>query len=131
MGFRRWLLLAGLLAGLGLGSGVALADKVQEATRKAVENYITYAMNLATEGQLAEALQTLDKALALDPNNAEIYSLKGSCLERLNRPREAEEAYRKAVQLDPNYKEGYYYLGQFLKRQGKEQEAEQILRRAR
>lgn len=129
---RFWSVSIILLVGFVLGFGTSsAAAQVQEATRKAVDQYITYAMTLATDGRLTEAIQALDKALALDPKNAEVYSLKGSCLERLNRLREAEEAYRQAIQLDPNYKEGYYYLGQFLKRQGKEQEAELMLRKAR
>ncbi|AEB09367.1 tetratricopeptide repeat protein [Desulfobacca acetoxidans] len=107
------------------------ADKAQEATLKAAQGYLQYAMGLATDGKHQEALKSIDQAISLNPNYAEAYSLKGSCLERLGKMREAEEAYRKAVRLDPGYKEGYYYLGQFLKNQGKESEAAGFLDKAR
>jgi Tfp pilus assembly protein PilF len=110
--------------------GAAQGERVQEAKKRAAQDYIKHGLILATENRHAEAVQSFEQSIGMDPTNAEAYSLLGSTLGRLGKDREAEENLRKAVELDPNYGEGYYYLGLFLKERGKEQEAAEAFRKA-
>jgi Flp pilus assembly protein TadD len=48
-----------------------------------------------------KALDALDRALTLDPNNADAYNAKGVVLTRQRKYGEAVQLYQKAVQLDP------------------------------
>ncbi|MEP6670232.1 MAG: tetratricopeptide repeat protein [Chthoniobacter sp.] len=49
-----------------------------------------------------EALQTIDQAISLEPNEAEHHVLRGFILCALERPKEALDATRLALGLDPN-----------------------------
>lgn len=53
-------------------------------------------------GQEEKGIAYLDKAIEMDPNNAQYYNVKGSVMETLNRVAEAEAAYDKSLELDPN-----------------------------
>ena len=107
------------------------ADKVQQATKRAAQDYIKHGLILATENRHEAAIKSFQQAITLDPQAAEAHSLLGSALAKAGKYREAEEALRKAVKLDPNYGEGYYYLGLFLQEQGKTTEAEEAFGKAR
>src|SRR5581483_7156573 len=49
-----------------------------------------------------EALETIERAIAIEPNEAEHHVLRGFILCALDRPKEALEATRMALGLDPN-----------------------------
>src|SRR5262249_21973858 len=53
------------------------------------------------EGQLAEALQRVDRAVELQPRSVSSWELKGEILERANRSSEALEAYTRGLDLQP------------------------------
>lgn len=55
-----------------------------------------------------EALPYLEKAIASDPNNAELYFVKGVVLQNLNDEQGALAAYDKAVALKPDYVDPVY-----------------------
>jgi Flp pilus assembly protein TadD len=55
-------------------------------------------------GQPAEALKTLDKALAIDASDALLYNSKGVALDMLGKTTQARNAYSTAVTLDPDDK---------------------------
>ncbi len=107
------------------------AGKVQEATKRAAQDYVKHGLILATEGRPEAAVKSFEKAISLDPTSAEAHSLLGSAQAKAGKYREAEENLRKAVKLDPNYGEGYYYLGIFLQEQGKQKEAEEAFQKAK
>jgi tetratricopeptide (TPR) repeat protein len=50
-----------------------------------------------------EALAAFNKATALNPSDAQLYSLKAQLLERLSRDQEAIDAYSKAIQIHPSF----------------------------
>lgn len=52
--------------------------------------------------QVEKGMAYLDKAIELDPNNAQLYNVRGSVMETLNHLHEAEAAYDKSLELDPN-----------------------------
>ncbi|MGZ2369351.1 tetratricopeptide repeat protein [Ancylomarina sp. YFZ004] len=58
-----------------------------------------------------EAVEYLDKALALDPENASYYRAKGTVYEKTNEPEKAKEMYRIAFAKDPKDYISQYNLG--------------------
>lgn len=58
-----------------------------------------------------EAITYLDKAIALDPENASYHRAKGTAYEKINDPQKAKEAYEMAVAKDPNDYVSQYNLG--------------------
>lgn len=70
-----------------------------------------------------EALQAFDKAIQLDPNNAEAWSAKGAALVQLGRPDEALQALDKAMLLNPYLADPWSIKGGTLYRLGRPNEA--------
>lgn len=68
----------------------------------------------AQNGQPRLALESLDRALALDPVSGPAYTAKASALVILNEPEAAEPAARRAVQIDPGSVAAHYMLGMAL-----------------
>jgi tetratricopeptide (TPR) repeat protein len=77
------------------------------------------------EGRPEEALRHLEKALAVAPDRAELYALKGDALFALPAPRRsaARQAYRRAVTLDPSLGPAFFRLGQLALEAGDGKEA--------
>ena len=75
-------------------------------------------MELATayygEAQFGLALQELDKALAMSPQNAEAYGLRGLVLAQLGEDKEAERSLHVALRLDPDNPALQNNMGWFL-----------------
>jgi tetratricopeptide (TPR) repeat protein len=107
------------------------ADVVKQKTEAAFREYLKAGNFLAGEGKYAAAAESYRRALGVNPQSAEAYSLLGSALDQAGKPREAEEALRKAVSLKPDFAEGYFHLGNFLKSQNRTSEAEEAFRKAR
>ncbi|MBC6698808.1 tetratricopeptide repeat protein [Hymenobacter puniceus] len=62
-------------------------------------------------GRGKEALAKIDKAIAADPKNANLYAVKGSLLDQAKQPEEALKAYRQAVEAEPNNFDANFNLG--------------------
>lgn len=58
----------------------------------------------------SQAMTYVDKAIALDPNNAAMFFIKGVILDKLGKNPEAEAAYMKTLELDPKNTDAYYNL---------------------
>ena len=58
-------------------------------------------------GQPQKATELLDKAIANDPNNAQLYSVRGSMLEVLEDIDGAMANFDKAIELKPNFKDAW------------------------
>ena len=56
------------------------------------------------------AIEDYDKAIELDPNDAEAYSDRGSSYHRLGQNERAIEDYDEAIKLDPDNAEAYNEL---------------------
>ena len=66
---------------------------------------------LRTQNKYAEAIETYDKALALNANFAEALYDKGLALHNLNKFQEAIECYDKAISITPKYIDAINYKG--------------------
>lgn len=69
-------------------------------------------------GRLASAVESMKKAVALDPHDAELRNNLGNAYKDLGMTPEAEKCYRKALSLDTGYGEVYGNLGVLLKNNG-------------
>jgi Flp pilus assembly protein TadD len=48
-------------------------------------------------------VEAFDTVVAIDPKNAEAYSMRALNLKKLGRSKEAEESRQKAAELNPRY----------------------------
>jgi TolB-like protein/rhodanese-related sulfurtransferase len=92
--------------------------------------YLVSAGILRADGSIEEALGEIDKAIALEPNNADSYVTKAQVLIDTGRPEEAEQSARLAMRMNPHYEPNYLQaLGRALFFQGRYEEAANTLER--
>jgi tetratricopeptide (TPR) repeat protein len=80
-------------------------------------------------GELDQAREAFEVAVALDPNGVLQHYNLGAVLERLGEERKAEDCYRRALELDenvPSMVEANAALGALLRRQARLDEAETV-----
>ena len=96
------------------GDGQYAVEKLTQATQvKGFNNADTYVLMGDAYRKLVDggnAVQAYQKALTLDPKNAEAKYKIGKIYETQNNPEFYLPAFEDAVQLDPNYAPGYYEL---------------------
>jgi tetratricopeptide (TPR) repeat protein len=66
---------------------------------------------LLAQGRHAQARERFDRALDLDPGNADVLSNRGLTLHRLGRQRVALDDYRRAIELAPDAPEPHHNRG--------------------
>lgn len=78
--------------------------------------YIKLGSALAETGNPIEAIETLEKAVSLEPGNARVHHILATLYLAQNRREDAQEEYRKADTLDPSVAEYFCeYLRHFHK----------------
>lgn len=112
---------------------VALARKASERALQLNELlapvHVTLGAIRTGTGEAGRALADFDRALALDPGNADALRQKGQAYEALGRQAEAEAAYQRAAELRPAYWGNWSHLGAFYRRAGRYAEAERAFRK--
>ncbi|MBM74806.1 MAG: hypothetical protein CMK59_05360 [Proteobacteria bacterium] len=63
------------------------------------------------EGHFQKALELLDRALVITPNDGSLYLRKGAVLQQMQRWSEVEDNCKKAMVVQPDNPEFYYMLG--------------------
>src|SRR5690606_38459225 len=63
------------------------------------------------QGNPVDAMELMEKALALDPGNATLWYSLGVAKLKEGAIGEAEDAFEKAVSIKPDYYHAYYHLG--------------------
>ena len=84
-----------------------------------------YYLSARLEGNRAEAVQLLDKALVLDPKFAKAYFELGKIRLEENRVEEAIRAWEQAVELRPFFPEAHYRLTRAYLKAGQQQKAQE------
>jgi predicted O-linked N-acetylglucosamine transferase (SPINDLY family) len=87
-------------------------------------------MILAGEGRLAEAVEALKQAIALNPGFAEAYGNLGDVYWRMERREDACICFRKVTECLPDFPRGHYRRGSALAQTGNRDEALASLERA-
>ncbi len=83
---------------------------------------------LARQGRAAEAAEHFQRALAIKPRDAELYTNLGAALAQQGRPGQAAEQFRRALALTPGSPLAHTNLGNALAQQGQLDEALQHYR---
>ncbi len=104
---------------------------------KSVKNYennptiLFYIANsYSFNNNLNESLKYLDKALEINPQDAEVWNNKGANLVDLGRSEDALAASNKALEINPQYAEAWYNKGLILNILGREEEAKMAFENA-
>lgn len=78
---------------------------------------------LSEVGRLEEALAALDKAHALNPQDAEVLALQGMMTHQLGDPDQALALLQEAVDLSPDYAKAHNYIGYIYHTQSRFEQA--------
>jgi len=71
-------------------------------------------------GRDKDAIGMIDQAIALDPTNANLYSVKGNINDKMGNLEVAIASYKKAIELKADYFDANYNLGALIFNQGVE-----------
>ena len=96
-----------------LGESDAAIEDCRHAIDALPENreaHDTLIRELLGAGRFDEALAASDAAMAISPDTAELHSLRGSVLGRLQRSEEAVASVERAISLDPGIRAAVYAL---------------------
>lgn len=81
-------------------------------------------------GAHAQAVATLDRALALNPGLDFLHLRRGETLVAAGKPKEAEAAFRQALALNPRFAQAYLALGELLSKAARTADEEHLLAEA-
>lgn len=93
----------------------ALAADAYKLYGKEDSKYISLVINGYIDAkEYDKAHKAIEEALASDPNNGELYDVKGIIYESTKEKDKALECYKKAVELNPGFARSQYNLGRML-----------------
>jgi len=82
------------------------------------KSHLVKGYKLHRQKSYKEALAELNKAIQMDPRNAEAYYWRGRTLVNLGRLEQGAEDFKRAVKIRPDYAEAYDHLGWLASRRG-------------
>ncbi|TAL04548.1 MAG: glycosyltransferase family 41 protein [Rhodospirillaceae bacterium] len=85
--------------------------------------FLNRGLALSTLGRHGESLAEYDRAIALQPDYAEVFNVRGNSLKELNRADDALASYDRAIALNPDYAEAFNNRGTLLSRLKRHDEA--------
>jgi tetratricopeptide (TPR) repeat protein len=98
--------------------------------RSAAAVFLSRAVALRRAGKIAESIDPLQRAIAVDPAAPHLHHDLGITLQQCHRHPEAASSLQRAVALKPDYAKAYYALGISLQSLGRNETAIVALRRA-
>lgn len=96
-----------------------ITPEIKDRASKEMADIFTYLLSMSHD-----AIQVLDQAIQLDPQNADAWSEKGYALTELGKYDEAMQVLDQAIQLDPQNAEAWGYKSYTLELHIKTAEAE-------
>lgn len=93
---------------------LTFANTIAEAMPQNIDILISMVNINLQKGDVAATEACLKKALALDPNNKQLYYVLGTSYMDKKENDKATAALQKALEIDPNYNEALYQLGAHL-----------------
>ncbi len=82
---------------------IRTADVEVSHTELFIKEIILKGLALYNLRKYNEAMESYDRAIKIDPNNAYAWYNKGNALYALGKYNEAMESYDRAIKIDPNY----------------------------
>lgn len=99
-------------------SSAGLSNGTEDSTETA-QDYYKQGLLYEETGQITEAAQAYQQAIALDSNFAQVYSQLGKLVAEHGDPAQAELILQQAIALDPSHLDTYLSWGDVLLVQGK------------
>ncbi len=104
-----------------------VTPRLSENQKRAI-NHIKLAKTLRDRGMDEKAFQEAEKAVKLDPDNAEGYILYGFCLLDINKTDQGLANFQKALKLNPRSTDAKIGLGTAYRMKGQTEKALEILK---
>ena len=95
---------------------MALATPAMGQTNET--DWLNVGMDFYRQDKLEEAIQAYDKAIEINPQDAEAWNNKGTALGMQGRYEEALVAFGKAIEINSSYAEAWYNMGAVFDLQG-------------
>lgn len=108
-------------------AGLALALGCADTTQERVRDYNQDGVHLYERGDYAQARESFQAALALQPEDAGLLFNVGQCYDRLGDAAKAEQFYHECLRRAPNHPACWHALVALLVRDGRRPEAEQLV----
>lgn len=105
-------------------------EQAQNVKWEAAQVYLQQALEYCEQQQWQAAALTAQQAIAIVPELAEAYKIKGNALQRMGKTAEAMEYYIKAVEIKPNLAEVYGGIGDVYAKQQQWQAAVEYYQKA-
>lgn len=99
-------------------------------SQEQAKQFVDQAVQSIQGGQFAQALELLNQAIELSPEDSDAHVLKGVALSQLKQPEAAVEAFRKAIMLSPYNVKAYFNLAVHYYGIGEKLHAEEMAREA-
>jgi len=93
---------------------IVSVNSVLEVFPKNIDALISMVNIYLQKGDVANTEVYINKALAIDANNKQLYYILGTSYIELKQNDKAAEALAKAIEIDPEYNEALYQLGAHL-----------------
>lgn len=106
----------------GLLGEAANSLKIPGRESTDAKSHLLKGYRLHRQRNYKEALDELNKAIEIDPRNAEAYYWRGRTLVNLGKLDQGTDDFKAAVKFKPDYSEAYDNLGWLASRQGKVEE---------
>jgi tetratricopeptide (TPR) repeat protein len=81
-------------------------------------DWFSMGMDYYSQNKFEEAVQAYNRAIEIDPQDAEAWNNKGTALGVLGRYDEAIQAFEKAIEINSSYAEAWYNMGVVFDLQG-------------
>lgn len=108
------------------GEAIAEFTTAAEQDPENIAVYLLWADFYAVHGDDEKAIENYDKAITLDSDNAEIYSVRArfyAFYANQTNPEKAIADYNKAIELNPQFVDYYIFRADFYARQGNNEKA--------
>jgi len=128
-----WFCKAGLISILnGSEEAISAYDKVIELNgSKMIDALITKGNILLNLGRYNESLDTIDKAIQLDPENPSVWYEKATYYNILGKYNESLDAYEMITKLEPEKASAWWFKGNALKALGRQTDADAAYAKAK
>ena len=119
----RWLRVAVLLLPAVAGCTASSHDSGAKGREQDPAYHMQWALERLNRGQYKEALESIDRALALKPDGYELHNLRGLILYTAGEPANALDEYRRTLEINAYFTDAHNNAGAALAALGRHDEA--------